>query len=212
MPVTRNYGVQFESAIGGFVEKRRKALELSRSGVVKRLGFKNLSKGCKRYDAFLGGHIEQPFILQNLAAALDVDVDVIQATLETTRCAISDAEKQAEADAEAAWRRSFRPHGIIETEKSIPEPIFIAALMGTEKLKRIELDDTAQDAALLEQMIVRTRDHMAEWNGSIPAFGKATGIVVNYTPDKAVRYDLEGNFRERLTSAVRLGSARIRFR
>ena len=33
----------------------------------------------------------------------------------------------------------------------------------------------------------------ADGLGSVPAFGRPTGFIVNYTPDRAVRFDLDGN-------------------
>jgi hypothetical protein len=37
---------------------------------------------------------------------------------------------------------NVRPHGIILTEKTVPSPIFVAAMIGVEKLLRIDLDAT----------------------------------------------------------------------
>jgi hypothetical protein len=41
----------------------------------------------------------------------------------------------------------------------------------------------------------------------IPAFDHATGILVNYSPDHAVRFDLQGNVIEMLNRARRIGEA-----
>jgi hypothetical protein len=43
----------------------------------------------------------------------------------------------------------------------------------------------------------------------IPFFVAPTGIVINYDPDRAVRYDLNGTALEILRGAVRLGETRV---
>ena len=42
-----------------------------------------------------------------------------------------------------------------------------------------------------------------------PAFGRPVGFVVNFAPDHAVRFDLEGNAVEMLDQAHRLGVAQF---
>ena len=49
-------------------------------------------------------------------------------------------------------------------------------------------------------------------NGTIMAFGKPTGIVINLDPDHAIRYDLDGNKLEELDAAIRLGNGYLRIR
>jgi hypothetical protein len=40
----------------------------------------------------------------------------------------------------SAWRAAFRPHAIILTEWTVPQPMFIAAFIGVERLLRIDFD------------------------------------------------------------------------
>ena len=47
------------------------------------------------------------------------------------------------------------------------------------------------------------------FNGVIPFFGEAMGIVVNYSPERAVQYDLEGKSVQILKGAHRTGEAYI---
>ncbi len=42
---------------------------------------------------------------------------------------------------------------------------------------------------------------------TLPAFGRPIGLVVNYSPDRAVRFDLDGNALEILQRAYRIGEA-----
>jgi hypothetical protein len=51
------------------------------------------------------------------------------------------------------------------------------------------------------------REKLAKANGTIPTFDMTTGFVINYSPDDAVRFDLEGKPLEVLDRAYRLGQA-----
>jgi hypothetical protein len=51
-----------------------------------------------------------------------------------------------------------------------------------------------------------SRLHLREDGGWIvPFFGSALGFTVNYSPDKAARFDVKGNAVENLSKAIRPG-------
>jgi hypothetical protein len=52
------------------------------------------------------------------------------------------AEKEKAEARDKIWRENFRPHAIILTERKVPSPIFVVAMIGVEKLLRIDLDAT----------------------------------------------------------------------
>jgi hypothetical protein len=140
-----------------------------------------------------------------LPHALETSAEVVKLALEKTIREIELVERQ-EADArEKIWRENFRPHAIIVTERSVPSPIFLAAMIGVEKLLRIDLDPAQQPLSFVKQ----TLDRLPEW---VSAFGKTVGFVVNYSPDQAVRFDRNGHPIEILDKAVRPGSATLYLR
>jgi hypothetical protein len=112
---------------------------------------------------------------------------------------------------EARWRANFRPHALISTERSVPSPIFIAIFVGPETLKRVEFDADLPVATIhrLVQDEIRRRQ---SGSGQIMCFGQATGYVLNWTPDRAERFDLAGNLIEVMDRADRLGEGFFRFR
>jgi hypothetical protein len=57
------------------------------------------------------------------------------------------------------------------------------------------------------QALDSLREKIAKGTGTITTFGRATGFIVNYSPDHAVRFDLEGKPVEVLDRAYRLGEA-----
>jgi hypothetical protein len=77
----------------------------------------------------------------------------------------------------------FRPHAIIATDRSVPSPIFVAALIGVEKILRINFDTSLPEATFVQQALAKLPEQTI-------AFGRPTGVTVNYAPDRAVRYDL----------------------
>jgi hypothetical protein len=94
---------------------------------------------------------------------------------------------------------AFRPHAIILTEKTVPQPIFVAAIIGAERLLRIDFDLALGPGSYANQALAGVRRKLAEFrskSGEMPdtllAFGRPVGVVVNYMPDRAVRFDLDG--------------------
>jgi hypothetical protein len=85
----------------------------------------------------------------------------------------------------------------------VPSPIFVAALIGVEKLLRIDLDATQGPVSFVRQVLNRLPE-------GVPAFGKPIGFVINYSPDKAVRFDPNGQPIAVLDEAVRPGTAVLR--
>lgn len=85
-------------------------------------------------------------------------------------------------------------------ERTVPSPIFVAAMIGVEKLLRIDLDATQGPVSFVRQVLDRLPEE-------VPAFGKSAGFVINYFPDKAVRFDPNGRPIAILDKAVRPGTA-----
>jgi hypothetical protein len=126
--------------------------------------------------------------------------------VDAVREAVEKTERYLHESAEAAWRAEFRPHAIIITERRRPEPIFVAAFIGVDVLLRVDFDLTAGSISFVQQSLDGLRHKLARWRGSLPAFGRPVGFIVNYSPDRAIRFDLEGNPAERFDRAYRLGT------
>ena len=93
---------------------------------------------------------------------------------------------------------AFRPHAIIATDRSVPSPIFVAALIGVERILRIELDTSLPEQTYVHQALAKLPEQTI-------AFGRPIGVTVNYAPDRAVRYDLKGDPIETLTEQSNVG-------
>ena len=68
---------------------------------------------------------------------------------------------------------AFRPHAIIATDRSVPSPIFVAALIGVERILRIELDTSLPEQTYVQQAL-------AKLPAQTIAFGRPIGVTVNY--------------------------------
>ena len=113
---------------------RMTELGLSRGEFAKRLGYKNLAKGIRRIDALCEGDIEgMKQFLDALPQALQTSAETVKLALDQTVRELELAEKQEAEARDKIWRGNFRPHAIILTERTVPSPIFVAAIIGVDK-------------------------------------------------------------------------------
>jgi hypothetical protein len=197
------------------ISNRCDELNLRPSELVRRCGYKNISKGLRRLESVQQGCFNgNDALIQALPSALEVAPDLVKEAVETT-------QRQLHKAQEAAWRAAFRPHAVILTEKDRPEQIFIAAIIGVERLLRVDLDPTEGEVTYIDQALKGVRQKLARWNSKVdvsavglgdlqlPTFGRPAGVIVNYTPDRAVRFDLSGQPIEVLDRAHRIGDAQF---
>ncbi|WP_373506393.1 hypothetical protein [Thiocapsa sp.] len=181
------------------IARRSRELGLTRPQLVLRMGYANVTKGLRRLAAIEQGDLRHSGQFHGpLAAALEIPPEEVEDAFAATRAAL-------DAEQEAAYRDAFRPHAVILTERSIPSPLFVAAFMGVERLLRIRLDTDAAPDTFSRQ----ARERLPP-DGGVPAFGRIIGYVVNYSPDEAVQYDLEGHEVARFGRAIRLGQTTVR--
>ena len=124
--------------IGPRVRRRLNQLTMTPSALVHRAGYANPSKGLRRLDELFAcdfGHARG--LIDALPDALEVPSSVI-------RKAIEDSKRQIAEVAEAAYRANFRPHAVVLTERVIPEPLHISAIIAIDQLKRIDFEPDSE--------------------------------------------------------------------
>jgi hypothetical protein len=126
----------------------------------------------------------------------------VKLALEQTVRELELAEKHEAEARDKIWRENFCPHAIILTERTVPSPIFVAAMIGVEKLLRIDLDLSQGPVSFVRHVLDRLSDQ-------VPTFGKPIGFVINYSPDRAVRFDSNGRPIAILDKAIRPGTATL---
>jgi len=166
--------------IGRLVLDRTKALGLSRTDLVRRLGYRDLNSGHRALTDLLTDGIVSPFIDGKLGHALEVDEDLIEPVLLATARQIHDETRVQILAREEAYRSGFRPHLQVETERRVPSPIFVAALLATKRLRILRLpDDTFLSGEEARDRRIKTTiiEHYRNQHGQVPAFGGITGYV-----------------------------------
>jgi hypothetical protein len=197
----RVFHMKSDLAIATLIRSRMTELGLSRGEFAKRLGYKNIAKGIRRVDALCEGDIEgTKQVFDGLPQALETSAETVTRALDQAVREIELAEKRESEARDKIWRENFRPHAIILTERTVPSPIFVAAIIGVEKLLRINLDLTQRPVSFVRRVL----DRLPE---GVIAFGKPVGFVINYSPDHAVRFDRNGQPIEILDKAVRPATA-----
>lgn len=188
--------------IAALIDRRCAELGLDPSGLVRACGYSNVTKGLRRLDALRDGRLRRTDgLVGGLPAGLGVEPPVVEAALEATRAELRKRD-------EAAYRARFVPHAVVLTDRSVPRPIFVAAFIGVERILRIDFDLARDRASYPAQALAALKDRMGGPGGrGVPAFGTVTGFVVNYAPDRAVRFGLDGRAVELLPKAARVGRA-----
>ena len=197
-----------ELPIKTLVSRRCEELGLKPIELVRGCGYQNTNKGLRRLEELCRGDFSNSTLIRILPAALDVLLEVVTRTVEDTQRQLREAEEAVREAEEAAWRAEFVPHAVILTERKIGQPIFVAAFIGVDRLRRVDFDLKQGPASYIKQSLNGVREKLARWKSDqIPTFGRPTGLVVNYSPDHAVRFDLDGNAIEVFDRAYRLGEA-----
>ena len=175
-------------------------LKLTPVELVRRCNYKNISKGLRRLEGVREGYFDgQEHLLRGLPDALGVPPQKVQE-------AVEDTQRYLHEEKEAAWRAAFVPHAIIITERDRPTQIFVAFFIGINRLLRVDFDPDTDPETFPSQALTGVRKKLAEWKSHvIPTFGRPLGVIVNYSPDHAIHYDLEGNEIEVFDKAYRLG-------
>ncbi len=136
-------------------------------------------------------------ILTALPAALEVDEGIVQGAVSETTEALDEISRRAAADREAAWRASFKPHGYLCGSQELPSSITMCGITGgPERWLKIPLDPSQPPVTFAGQALA-----VVGRTPTITFFGRTTGFIVNYSPDHAVRFDVEGNPVEVLSRA-----------
>jgi hypothetical protein len=196
---------------------RARALGLSRSDLVHRFSYRDLGKGHKALSTVLLTGVVPLHIENQLAEALEVDDALFRAVIDATVRQRRDEASERRVESEQAYRASFRPHLQVQTERIVPSPIFVAALLTVARLRIVPLSDAALIAndeardCFIKTIII---DHWREKGGRVPAFGQITGyvlvLVAGYAGfDFGLPFSVAGERTGSMQKVERLGEATL---
>jgi hypothetical protein len=186
--------------IGRFILDRTRALGLSRTELLRRLGYRKIGNGHKALAELLTTGTVPRQIIQHLAYALRVDEALVAAVMATTAQQQRDEEAQRTLARETAYRIAFQPHLRCETERAIPEPLFVAALLTSVRLRLVPVCPETWHASADErdrQLKAAIQEHYRGHRGHVPSFGAIVGyttvVMAGYRLDFGLPYDLDGD-------------------
>ncbi len=203
------------------IETRIQQLGIDRAALGLSLGYRNPAKAAGRVYALCDGHItstKSKTALRRLPDAIEVPAQIVDTAVNATLSFLAELKRQedeklrtARENEDAAWRATFKPHAIIQGERTMPASITMYSITGgSERWLKIGFDLSRPPVTFVEQVLAAlpSKLHLredGEW--IVTFFGSAVGFTVNYSPDRAVRFDLKGNAVENWSKAVRPGAA-----
>jgi hypothetical protein len=203
--------------IGRFIFEHSRALGIKRSDLVRRLGYRDISSGHKALSEVLLTGVVAPHIAKHLANALEIEDVLVESIIGATTRQKHDEARERRIESERAYLASFRAHLHVQTERAVPSPIFVAALLTVARLRTVSLPEealTANDEA--RDRIIKTTiiDHWHENNGYVPAFGGITGYVLVLIAgyggfDFGLPFSVTGNRSGAMQKVERLGQATL---
>jgi hypothetical protein len=203
-------------SIGRFILERAQSLGMSRTELVRRLGYSQIGNGHRALGELLTTGTVPPQIAKHLADALQVDEAIVAAVMAATARQQQDEASQRTLAREAAYRTAFKPHLRCETERAIPEPLFVAALLTSARLRRVPVcPETWQMSADERDRLLKAaiQEHYRERRGYVPSFGAIVGytavVLAGYRIDFGLPYDLDGDSVGPLQPVERLGEAAL---
>jgi len=184
--------------IGRFILHHARTLRLSRSDLIHRFGYSNDGSGHEALSATMLTGVVAPQLADHLADALEADKVVVGPVIDATirqkrdearldhplwkfQDVMRGKKRRLRVENERAHLASFRPHLQVRTERAVPSPIFVAALLTVARLRIVPLPDealTVNDEArdrIIKKIII---DHRRENDGRVPAFGGIIGYVL----------------------------------
>jgi len=199
-------------AIGRFILDRARALGLSRTELVRRLGYRRIGRGHRALAELLATGMVPPQIAKHLADALQVDEAIVDAVTAATARQQQDEASQGTLARETAYRTAFQPHLRCETERAIPEPLFVAALLTSARLRLVpvfpetwQVSGDERDRRLKRAI----QDHYREHAGRVTAFGAILGytavVMPGYLLDFGIPYGVDGDPTGPMQPVERLG-------
>lgn len=194
----RTYRLDLDAplAIEGLLRTRMAELNLKPSALVAAAGYRNINKGLRAWEALRCGHLSACKVLaERLPHVLAVPAEEIERVLQDTHYVLA-------ARIDRALRLEFTPHVVWICEHARPTSITLAAFCNAPARLRFEPENLDRPAEFSSQAVRNDP-------GMVPFFGRTTGFFVNYSPDVAVEFDLDGEPQGVLDRCVTVGRARM---
>ncbi len=183
--------------IHDLILQKCKELSISQQELIVRSGITNTAKGLRRLQQlFDGDFIGSRGLIERLPNALNLPPSVVEDAINTSKQQIAD-------EVEAAWRSNFVPHALVITANNgRPRQITIAAICNAGRNVRIDFPESLAATDFKEyafKVLITRIPEIAKF------FYELQGILINYSPDKSVKFSLDKNIVEESTRAIKGG-------
>jgi hypothetical protein len=179
------------------IRQRCKELSISQQELIVQSGITNTAKGLRRLQQlFDGDFISSRGLIAHLPNALDLPQSAIDN-------AINESKQQIADEIEAEWRANFVPHALaITANNGRPRQITIAAICNAGRHVRIDFPEYMQPVDFKEyafKVLTTRAPEIAKF------FYELEGLVINYSPEKSIKFSLDKNIIEESSRAIKAG-------
>lgn len=209
--------------LGQLIVASANAEGFSRKEIVARLGYRNINKGYLRFDNCIRNGYFTPDLLERPGRVLELDRIQLSRAVEETRVLLAQQGKElaailrqqaerAAAEEEARERASFRPHLWVMGERETPSPIFVVAICGQDRFRRVPLSEgiaALPDAEQADVICRAAARHFVGRSGSAGPFGNIVGFVYRRTFDEGWNLSADGTVIDRTAGRVIVGKAAL---
>ena len=195
---------------------RARALGLTRSDLARSLGYRDLGDAHKALASALKTGTVPAHMRNHLGSALELDETVIDSVVESTSRQRQDEWRAWLLAEEKEHMARFQPHLRTETARTVPEPIFVAALVGTARFRLVELPADIWETSIDDRnrlMKQAIRDHYRAHKAHVVPFGAILSYTVvtmpGYLVDLGYPFDVAGNPTGPMQEVKRLAEASL---
>lgn len=190
--------------IKDLIDLRCNELSISYNDLIIKTGVSNVAKGHRRLQQlFDGDFIASKGLIEKLPEALGVDPALLDETIRVSAQQISD-------EVEADWRANFKPHALaITANNGRPRQITMAALCNAGRHVHIQFPEGMNPSNFKDYALKAVRKRAVVLSNF---FYPLEGFVVNYTPDLAIKYCLQGEEIGVINNAVKAGKLSLTLR
>jgi len=184
------------------IKKLQDKQKLSKKEIVAELGYRNISKGLNT----LHKHIRAEFFEEHF-------IEKILTKFPELKTDIEDLISSIKAKAAEDLIASFRPYIFVETERTRPSQIVLAALTGLkDKIIEITLENPS-----IEQISETIKEHYIRTGGEVSFFGKVLSYIYIPTLKTSKTFDRKGRllnpeageFQKRISVSVNINGKKL---
>lgn len=167
---------------------------IRRGQIPELLQLSNVNKALRRFDALVAGGLHDEDLIDRIRRCEPLGGDAFEEALAETRHQIAVDEQERALHEELQRRAAFRPHLWVIHENRVPSPIFVVAMLGIDRFKRIELPDEiaalTHTGHIMMEIASMLNERLKDPKYLSSPFGKPKQILYRDAYDHSYVYDV----------------------